>query len=397
MSAALPNLRVIDVSIAESGPSCAQWLAWYGADVIRVDRPPAAGVAIQALETGLYLANNMNKRSIFLDYTEPEGLALLHELVGTSDVLIENFRTGVADALGFGAEQLRAINPGLIYCSIKGFGSTGPRRHHPAFDPVAQAASGAMSVTGDRDGPPMRTGYVVGDSTAGTVACTSVLAAYVRKLQTGEGAFIDISMQEALMGVMRSHLVMESFDGRLVKRRANRMTPPTDLYPCAPGGPNDYVHITAPGDKLFDRVAVAIGRPELVVDERFATHEARLRNGRALWESVAEWTRPRTKWEAMDALTACDVPASAVYDNHDLQRDPHLVEREAIVAVRHPGRGSTEVTNNPVRAASLTVPLAAAPRPGEHTADVLAGVLGKPTDEIESLASRRIVTIQPPA
>lgn len=390
-STALPAMRVLDLSMAESGPSCAQTLAWYGADVIKVDLPPPAGVPVAALETGLYLANNMNKRSILLDYKQPAGLELLIELVGMADVLIENFRTGAADGLGFGQARLCAVNPGLIFCSIKGFGSDGPRRAYPAFDPIAQAASGAMSVTGDPDGPPTRTGYMVGDNSSGMVACTAILAAYVRKLRSGEGEFIDISMQEALMGVMRSHLVMESADGRLVKRRSNRMTPPTDLYPCAPGGPNDHVHITPPGDKLFDRLAIAIGRPELVVDERFATHDTRLHHGRELWTIVAEWTSVRTKWEAMDELATSGVPASAVYDSDDLRRDPHLVARRAMVTVEHPVRGATEVTNNPVRNGSLTVELSAAPRPGEHTAELLTELLGRSAPEVAALVAGGVV------
>jgi formyl-CoA transferase len=391
-TSALEGLRVLDFSQAESGPVCAQWLAWYGAEVVRVDLP-LAELPSELLDTPLYLANNMNKRSVLLDYRSDEGRDLLHRMVPRFDVVVENFRLGVAERSGIGYETLRALHPPLIYCTIKGFGLTGPYASYPSLDPAAQAASGAMSMTGFRDGPPTRARYVAADHVTGSVATSAVLAAYVRRLRTGLGEHIELSMQEAMMGMLRSMILIDSPQHQLMGRVGNKMTPPTDLYPCHPGGPNDYVMIVAPGDRFFDRVAITIDRPELLADERFARHEHRVRNGRALWEIVAEWTRQHTKWEAMDAFAGHGVPASAVFDTDDLRTNPHLVEREAKIEVTHPVRGSTEVVNNPVRMDSA-VPVRAAPKHGEHTAEVLTAELGLTGDEIDALAHRGVIDLR---
>ena len=389
---ALEGMRVLDFGQAESGPLCAQTLAWFGADVVRIDTPPPGGVPARLYETALWLTNNMNQRSVVVDYRTPEGLALVHRGIERFDVVIENFRTGLADTIGIGYETLRSINPPLIYCSIKGFGSTGPYRDYPAFDPVAQATGGGMSITGHPDGPPVRANYVVADHVSGLFAVNGVLAAWIRRLRTGEGEHIEISMQEAQMALLRSTLVMEAPFGPVVKRRGNRMSVPTDLYPCAPAGPNDYVQITAPGDRLFDKLALVVGRPELVADERFATHGSRQRHGCELWEAIAAWTRQRTKWQAMDDLAAGGVPAGAVFDTADLTTNPHLVERGAMVNVDHPTRGPLSVVGNPVRTGRSTVALEASPRFGEHTGDFLASELGLDQHEIERLVTTGVAS-----
>jgi formyl-CoA transferase len=390
---ALAGLRVLDLSLAEAGPVCAQWLAWFGADVVRVDPPPGPGVPLELLEIGLHLANNMNKRSVFLDYRQPEGLALLRRLVPRFDVVVENFRTGVAASYGLGYDDLRALKPALVYCSIKGYGTTGPYRDYPALDPVTQAAGGAMSITGEPDGPPIRTAYVGADHLSGSMAATAVLAAYVRMLRTGHGEYVELSMQEAVLSALRSMILIDSPDGRFMPRVGNRMGAPTDLYACPPFGANDYVQIAAPGDKLFDRLAIAIGQPELVTDERFDSVRLRNRNRGALREIVAKWTAQRSKWEAMRELAEAGVPASAVFDSDDLRANEHLRERGAWVEVTHPLRGTTEVVNNPARMASA-VPLAAAPKYGEHTVEVLTAELGLDRPELERLEAHQIVDLR---
>lgn len=381
---------MLDLGQAESGPACAQSLAWFGADVVRIDAPPAEGVPPALLESALWVTNNMNKRSIVVDYRTPDGLALVHRLVERFDVVVENMRTGLADVLGLGYDTLRAINPALIYCSIKGFGTTGPYAGYPAFDPVAQATGGGMSMTGARDGAPMRANYVVADHVSGLFAANGVLAAWIGRLRTGEGDRVEISMQEAQMSLVRSTLQIEEPFGPLVRRRGNRMSVPTDLYPCAPGGPNDHVHVTTPGDRLFDKLAIAIGKPELVTDERFSSHEVRQRHGKELASIIAEWTQQRTKWEAMDHLASHGVPAGAVFDSVDLRENPHLVERGAFADVSHPTRGPLQVVNNAVRTDHSTVPLEAAPRFGEHTDAVLTAELGLSADDIDDLVARRV-------
>jgi formyl-CoA transferase len=387
---ALKGMRVLDLSMAEAGPVCAQWLAWYGADVVRVDCPLDLRIPLEMMEIGLHLANDMNKRSIFLDYKQPEGLALLHRLVPRFDVVVENFRTGVMDGHGLGYEALKAIHPSVIYVAIKGFGTTGPYKDYGALDPIIQAASGAMSITGETEGPPLRTGYVAADHITGTVAATAILAAYVRKLRDGEGDYIEVSMQEAMLGMLRSMILIDSPNGQFMRRVGNSMGPPTNAYPCQPFGPNDWVMICSPGDKLFDRCAIAIDQPELVSDERFSSVKRRNRNRAELYEVIAAWTRERTKWEAMEIFASNGVPASAVFDIDDVRANEHVAARDAIIHVDHPSRGTYEVVNNPVRMSS-TVPLKASPKYGEDTVSVLMDELGLTADQIDEFATRRVV------
>lgn len=386
---ALSGMKVLDLSQFESGPSCAQWLGWYGADVVRVDAPPVPGR--QALNA-LNLANNQNKRSIAIDLRGDEGKDVVHRLAAWADVVVENYAVGVAEKLGVGYEQLKAVNPAIVYCTIKGFGVTGPYRNALAFDPVAQAAGGAMSVTGDADGPPMRSGYVVADNVSGTTAATGVLAAYIHRLRTGEGQLVEISMQEAVLSMMRSSILMAPQPGGPIPRRGNRMTPPTDLYPCAPGGPNDYVQITAPDARLCDRVAAAIGHPAFTSDPRFASAEARRTNGDALWKIVSAWTRQRDKWTAMDELTAAGVPASAVFAGEDLEQNPHLIARDALVRLSHPNRADTTVVANPVRLHATPTTHVASPDPGEHSREILIDVLGMDPRRADEIVSSGAVT-----
>lgn len=389
---ALQGMRVLDISQFESGPSSAQWLAWYGADVVRVDLPKPDGHVPTSVEDSLNQANNMNKRAVAIDIRSQEGLALFYRLVPRFDVVVENFAFGVAEKLKVGYATLKELNPGLIYCSIKGFGVSGPHRDYRALDPVAQAAGGAMAVTGQPGGPPTRAGFVIADNVTGTSAATGILAAYVKKLRTGEGDFVEVSMQEAVMHAVRSTLLTrKNYPDGQIPRRGNRMTPPTDTYPCAPGGPDDYVMIVTPTDDLSKRLFDAIGRPELLADPRFSSPEARRNNGDALWEEVAVWTRGRSKFEAMKFLCAHDVPASAVYNAQDMDVDAHLAERGAMVTLEHPKRGATRIVANPVRLHGARVALKAAPVVGEDTRDVLKAELGLDDASLDSLAHARVI------
>ena len=274
---ALQGMRVLDISQFEAGPACAQWLAWYGAEVIRVDLPDEAKETSTDRSQYLHLANNHNKKAISLNLRSQEGLDLFYQLVPKFDVVVENFAYGQAEKMKIDYATLKAINPGLIYCTIKGFGMSGPYRDYKALDPVAQAASGGMSLTGVPGGVPLRSGYVVGDNSSGVSAATGVLAAYVQKLRTGEGQMVEVSMQEALMGMVRSALLTrDNFPGRVIPRRGNRMTPPTDTYPCKPGGPSDYVMITVPQDRMTELLFELIGRPDMKADLRFKTMASRV-------------------------------------------------------------------------------------------------------------------------
>jgi len=378
----LSGIRVLDLSQYESGPLCAQFLAWYGADVVHVDDVAGEG---EIKHSPLHFANNNNKRSIAVDLRSTAGSELVARLSADFDIVVENFAVGVTERLGLDYPSLRDRNPGLIYCSIKAFGLTGPRARYRSFDSIAQAAGGAMSINGEPDGPPTAVSFLFADNVTGTTAVSGVLAAYIQRLRTGAGQLVEVSMQEAILNVVRSKMLAgQTGDGPAA--RGGVIFPPQGLYPCQGGGPNDYVQITGPDDRLFRRLAEAIGRPELADDPRFSSLPARIGNGEALFDEIAAWTLGRTKWQVMESLAAADVPVSAVFDSDDISRDEHLRQRGAVTDLAD-GRW---IAANPVRFEGASTPLRPAPALGQHTHEVLRE-LGVDDAEIQRLQSDRVI------
>ena len=395
MPAALDGMRVLDMTQYEAGTSCTQWLGWLGADVLKVESPeggdpgremrPAHGRGVSQ-----YFMNfNSNKRSIALDLSTARGRELLLDLAPHYNVFVENYGPGVVEQLDIGYEVLRERNPGIIYARIKGFGLSGPYARYKSYDNVAQAAAGAYSVTGYPDGPPMRPGGNVADSGTGVQMALAIAAAFARQQRTGEGDCIEISMQEAVTVFLKSTgLHVWGYKG--APRRGNTTLPPSDMYPCAPGGSNDYVVIMAITSRMWDTLCGVIERPDLVVDPRFETPEARLKNGDALYAEIAKWTAARTKHEAMRALAEGGVPASAVFDTHDLWTDPHLQEREFIQTIEHPAHGPVQLMRSPILM-SGAVPLQRPPLLGEHTDGTLRSDLGLDDAAIEELRVQQVI------
>ncbi len=328
---ALDGVKVLDLTQYEAGTTCTQYLAWFGADVVKVERPgigdPGRSVAGGGRDSLYFLSFNNNKRSAAIALDTDEGRELFLRMVPRFDVVVENFTLGTMEKLGLGYDVLKAVNPAVIYATIKGFGTTGPRREYKCFDMVAQAAGGTFSVTGEADGPPTRPGATFADTGSGVHAALGVLGAYIERLRTGRGQVVEIAMQEVVANFMREPMAQREWRGNPIGRRGSRTVMPTDLYPCAPGGPNDYVYIMVVTTRMWDCLAVALDMPELGLDPRFATIRDRNQNGDALWEIISGWTRQRTKWEAMEHLAAAGVPCSAVYDSDDIFRDEHLQAR----------------------------------------------------------------------
>jgi len=300
--AALDGMRILDLTQWEAGTTCTQTLGWLGADVVKVE-PPAGGDPGRTADgagdkDSLYFVSlNHNKRSLALDLRSGEGRSIFLRLLPRFDVVIENFTLGTMEKLDLGYDVLRAHNPGIIYATIKGFGSSGPYAGFKCFDDVALAAGGATAVTGERDGTPMRPGPTFADTGTGMVAASAILGAYVQKLRTGEGQVVEISMQETIINFMRTMLSFaERYEDGVVPRRGNRQLSPTNLYPCAGGGPNDYVYLMPVTQRMWQDLVEAIGRPELGNDERFATFRGRHENGEALDDEIAAWTRQRGKF-----------------------------------------------------------------------------------------------------
>jgi formyl-CoA transferase len=262
---------------------------------------------------------------------------------------------------------------------------------------VAQAAGGAFSVTGTPDSPPMRPGALMGDTGAGLTLAVGILSAYIQAQRTGIGQKVEVSMQEAVLNFMRTNLSHRERDNtRPIPRRGNRTVVPTDLYPCSPGGPNDHVYIFTATSKMLDAFFTAIGRPELLADERYSTPMARRQNGDDLWAIIADWTRQRTKWEVMELLGEAGVPCSAVYDTVDTFKDKHLRARGAIMTIDHPVRGPWEYPSPPVRLSDSQVDIVPAPLLGEHTAEVLRDELGLDESAIARLAESGVVGVPQP-
>jgi formyl-CoA transferase len=395
--AALDGLKVIDLTQYEAGPSCTQALAWLGAEVVKVEQPGVGDPGRHFRNfTGdgdalYFLSFNANKRSLTLNLRSEEGKRIFLELIPQFDVLVENFSLGTMERFGLGYETLKQVHPGLIYATVKGFGLTGPYAAFPSFEMIAQAVGGSFSTTGFPGGPPVKAGPAMGDSGSGMILMAGILAAYIQRQRTGLGQVVEVAQQETVLNFTRTQWSLRDRYEGPVPRQGNRTTVPTDLYPCAPGGPNDYVYMHVPTRHMFDCLLATIGRPELVVDPRFETEGERAKHGDELWEIIADWTRERTKYEVMETLGAADVPCGAVLDSDDIFRDQHLRERGGIRTMHHPERGDWDFPGPPVRLSESSVELHPSPLLGEHTEEVLAEKLGIEADEVTSLRDAGVV------
>lgn len=385
---ALDGMRILDMTQYEAGTSCTQALAWMGADVVKVESPGLGDPGRWLAGRDDYFWNwNANKRSVAIDLTKQDGRALLLELLPRFDVFVENYGPGVIERFDLEYETVKPYHPSLIYAQIKGFGLSGPYSNYLAYDMTAQAAAATFSVTGEAEGPPTLPGPTVGDSGTGVQLGMAILAAYVQRLRTGEGQHIEISMQEALTYFMRTRIANGGDWGRQASpRMGNSLGPaPSGIYPCKPGGPNDWAFVLTVTPTHIDRFYLAIGRPDLVTDERFATDEARFQNSDALREDIVAWTSVRTKQEVMKELGEAAVPCAATLDTRDLFDDPHLNERGFVQTVEHPTEGPVRMLGFPPRLSASEVPFSPPPELGAHTDTVLAEELGCDADRLAAL------------
>jgi formyl-CoA transferase len=379
MSGALAGIRVVDVTNNQAGPSCGQMLAWLGADVIKVEEPGRGDIARHTLkdrpdaDSLFYLAFNANKRSLTVNLKHPKGKDVFRTLLRTADVLLENFGPGVLDRLGFDYPALRQLNPRLVYASIKGFGSYGPYRDYKSYEPIAQATGGAMSVTGFPDGPPTFIWPSIGDSGTGMHCVIGILAALMQRHQTGEGQQVEVSMQDAVVNLIRVSLRDHQRLGKAMGRTGNQLGAgvPGTTYRCHPGGANDYVFIFAQ-QQMWNPLLRAIGRDDLIDDPRYDTAEARREHKRDVDALVEAWTSKRSKHEAMRILAGAGVPCGACLDTGEVLSDPHLRARDMIVEVEHPVRGGYITAGNPVKLSASPTTIGPAPLLGQHRREILA-------------------------
>ena len=391
MSNALKGIRVIDLTNNQAGPSCGQMLAWLGADVIKVEEPGKGDIARTSLsdhpnaDSLFFLTFNSNKRSLTLNLKSPRGKEVFQKLIKTGDVLLENFGPGVLERLGFGFPVLQGLNPRLVYASIKGFGTYGPYSGYKSYEPIAQAMGGAMSVTGFPDGPPTFTWACIGDSGTGMHMTIGILAALMQRHATGQGQQVEVSMQEAVLNLVRVSLRDHQRFGKPVERTGNQLGPgvPGTTYRCAPGGPNDYVFIFAQ-QQMWRPLLRAMGREDLIGDPRYDTADARVQHREEVNSFIETWTSQRSKYEVMEILAGAGVPCGACQDTGELLNDPHLRARDMIVEVEHPVRGSYLSAGNPIKLSASPTQIATAPLLGQHNGEILQE-LGYRESEIATL------------
>ena len=375
---ALAGMVVLDLTQVMAGPYCTMVLADLGADVIKIENPDGGdqtrrswGRSGKGEDSRAFMSLNRNKRSAVLDLKSPEGVAAFRELAAHADVVIENWRPGVAARLGVGYEDLAADNPGLIYASISGFGQSGPYADRPGYDLIAQAMAGVMSITGEPDGRPVKSGIPVADLGSGLFMAIGILAAWSAKQRTGLGQRVETSLFESALALA----VWESTEywdtGRVPAKlgSANRMSAPYQALATADG----YVTVGANNDRLWRRLCACLGAEHLVEDERFATNTGRMANRAALVAELEERLAGRTTAEWVDALLAAGVPAGPIQDyGQVLSEDPHVAARGMVTSVDHPVEGPLPLLASPLRL-SGTPPTVRRPPPllGEHTDEVL--------------------------
>jgi formyl-CoA transferase len=402
-SPALSGVRVIDLTQFEAGPSCTETLAWLGADVIKVEVPGRgeqgryASTDKEGVDSFYFMLLNANKRSVTLDLKHPDGQRIFERLLESADVVIENFGPGVMERLGFDYERVREINPRIIYAQIKGFAPDGPYADFLAFDMIAQAAGGAMSLTGEADGPPLKPGPNVGDTGTGLHMAIGILAALYQRQSTGVGQRLEVAMQEAVINYCRISFASQLSSGQPAARWGNRSqlgaTAPSGVYPCRPGGPNDYVFVytTRANNRQWERLLELIGQAHLKSDPRFKDPKTRTANADVIDRMITEWTSSRTKQESMEQLGAVGVPAGAVLDTVELTEDEHLNRRKTMVTIEHPVRGRLRIPGWPVKMERSEVEVVASPLLGQHNHDVYGGLLGMELDEIKKLEHEGVI------
>jgi formyl-CoA transferase len=402
MSKALDGIRVIDFTHDQAGPACTQMLAWLGADVIKIERPPHGDRARRLwysdrpdIDSYFFLLLNSNKRSIVLNLKTEEGKEIARRLVREADVVAENLGPGVMERLGLGYEAVKALNSRAIYASVKGFGSSGPYSGFKCFEMIAQATSGAMSITGYPDRPPVVTGVNVGDAGTGMHLTIAILAALVQRQMTGHGQLVEVAMQEAVLNITRVKFTPTLATGRPLERMGNRSASGAyaDLVRCAGAGSNDYVYLMLPPDNAepFDALVEILGRDDLRSDMRFGTPPARARHVEELTTIIEGWTMKRDKREVMRVLAGRGIPCGAVLDTAEVLADPHLRERGTVFELEHPTRGRFAMIGSPVRLSDSAVEMSRAPLFGEHTEEVLTTLAGFTAQDVQRLREAGVV------
>ncbi len=404
MQRPLTGIRVIGLEQYMSAPYCTMLLADAGAEVIKIERPgrgdprraipPYATDAEGRRAAGGFIGYNRNKKSLALNLREEAGRQVLKDLVKASDVVVENLRPGAMDKMGLGYEQMKVVNPRLVYAAISGFGRlegyTGPYGNRPAFDIVAEAMGGIMNLVGFEDKPPSWTIYGMADVHSGLVTAYGVMLALFMRERTGEGQFVDSAMLDNMLALNERMVTLYSFTGESPERGRLKHLYPRGAFRCQDG----YLALNVPDDIQWGRLCEAIGREDLKDDARTADGTARAANADFIRPLIEDWLADKSRAQAVALLGERGVPAGPVYTAEDVFNDPHIAARHMLVTVDDPVAGSRKYARSPVHlSATPEIPTDPAPQLGEHTRPILRDLLGYDEAQIEQLASEGVVAI----
>src|SRR5579862_256450 len=398
----LAGIRVLDLSQFEAGPTCTEVLGQLGAEIVKVENPKG-GEPGRILGAGpkpgadayYFMIYNANKKSVTVNLKSPRGLALVKEMATQADVFVENMAPGTIEKLGLGWDELHRLNPRLIYAQVKGFGSDTPQEHNLAFDMIAQAAGGNMAITGEEGRKPIRPGPTLGDTGTGMLMAISILAALYQRNTTGQGRRLQVAMQDAQLNYTRGSFVNYARTGKPQERGRGGFgaaPPPSDLYPCKPGGPNDWIYVfnSHNNPEHWRRTAKIMGRPELADDPEYLDRDKRLTHADEINAIVTAWTQAHTKQEAMQILGGAGIPAGAVFDTGDLLAEPSFEARGIIQTQEHPN-GKLRMPTFPVRFDGKPPKIKPSPLLGEHTQEVFGSWLGMSAGDVAGLKDEGVV------
>ncbi len=405
MSGPLNGLRVLDLTRILAGPTCSQLLGDLGADVIKIERPGEGDDTrkwgppflkdqdgADTTESAYYLCTNRNKRSLTVDISKPEGQDLIKRLLAHCDILVENFKVGSLAKFGLGYDDLKDSFPRLIYCSITGFGQTGPYAPRAGYDFLAQGMGGMMSITGEPDGEPVKVGVGIADVMCGMYAVSAILAAVHHRERSGAGQYIDVALLDSQIAWLINEGLNYLTSGQLPRRLGNEHPNivPYKVLPCADG----HFILAVGNDAQFRRFCEFAGAPELADDPAYVTNAQRVRNREALYALLPDVTRRKTQAEWVDGLADLGVPSSPVHTIDQVFADPQVQHRGMQVTVPYPGAagGKVDLIGNPIKFSETPVDYRLAPpKVGQDTETVLDELLDLGPDDIAALRARGVV------
>jgi CoA:oxalate CoA-transferase len=387
MAGCLDGIRVLDLGRYQAGPRCAMLLSDLGAEVIKVEAP--GGDESRSLGHVYWAAYNRGKKSITLNLRCEKGKAVLKELVPRVDMLLQNFRPGVMDAMGLDYQTLRGLNPGLIMINVSGFGQVGPYRHRPAYDPIGQAMSGLMSFTGFPDGPPVMTNSPIIDRITALHATIGALAALHHRDMTGQGQSLDVCLLDTGFTLMEIPIAQYLLTGKEPQRRGNSPggIAPSNTYRARDG----WVYILAVPQDMWARFCRAIGREELLADPRFSSIANRAAHAEAIDTLVSAWVQEKTVAEVVAILERAEVPVAPVQTIAQAARDPHLWERKMLVELDDAESGRTFVPGLTIKFSDTPGGIGPIPRPGEHNEEIYCTLLGHSREEVAAWCEEGVI------